>query len=210
MVLGIQGMSCLGCAWLVEQLTRRQSGVLFARAGLETQQLRLKWQPGAFDLGALATDLQKFGYRITSDVGASAGYGVSSLAVRFGLTLIFGLNGLLLTAAAAFGVGDEGLQPLYHLLVLLCLLLGQFIGGALFVRPAWGALQLRRLHSDLLPALCLFVLFAGTLLALLFAGPWLVTAALYFSLLPIMLAARWISQMLERRCMSQNGKQRSE
>ena len=192
----IKGMSCMGCAWLVEQLSIRRPGVRFAQVGLDSSLLSLGWQAGAFDLCALAEDLHKFGYRITGDV-PSAGYVVSPLAVRLGLTLVFSLNGLLLAFAAATGIGGESLGQLYNLLIVVCMLFTLFTGGMVFVQPGWGALQLRRLHSDVVPALLLLVLFALAMTSLFFAGPWILLASLYFIVLPAMMLARWLSGIFD-------------
>jgi Cu2+-exporting ATPase len=194
----IKGMSCMGCAWLVEQLSGRHPSVRFAKVALDSSILSLGWKPGTFDLCALAEDLQKFGYRITGDV-ASAGYAVSPLTMRLGLTLVFSLNGLLLSVAAATGIGGEGLRQLYNLLIVVCLLFTLFIGGTVFLKPAWGALQLRRLHSDMVPALLLLALFALALASLLFSGLWVVSASLYFIVLSVMILARWLSDTMKRK-----------
>lgn len=197
--LNINGMSCMGCAWLVEQLCRRQPGIRTAQVALNANCLSLCWVPGHFNLPALAGDLQKFGYQLSGEVAAAAA--VSPLMRGLGLTLVFSLNGLLLLAAAAAGVGGAGLRPLYNLLIALCLVFAQLIGGALFVSTAWGALRLRQLHSDLLPALLLLSLFTVALLLLLLPQAWLVPAAVYFSLLTVLVFARWLSELLERRKM---------
>lgn len=190
--LNIKGMSCMGCAWLVEQLCERQPGVRRAQVALDANRLSLGWEPGSFDLCALARDLQRFGYRINGDAG-TAGNRVSPLVMRLGLTLVFSLNGLLLALAAATGTGGEGLRQLYDLLLAVCLLFSLLIGGAVFLKPAWGALRLRRWHSDAVPALLVLTLFGFALGARLFPGPWLAAASLFFILLPVMILARWIS-----------------
>lgn len=192
--LQLKGMSCLGCAWLVEQLCRRQPGVLFARVGLESGRLSLKWKPGAFDLCALADDLQQFGYQITGEA-ASGASALSPLAMRFWLCLVFSVNGLLLMLAAASATGGAGLEPLYQLLVVLCLLFTFFIGGGIFLKPAWGALRLRRLHRGLWPASLLLVFLMGALFSILFAADWIGPAVIYFLLLPAMVFVRWMQQI---------------
>lgn len=192
--VSIKGMSCLGCAWLIEQLSKRHRGVRFAKVALDANLLSLEWERGDFDLCALAEDLHKFGYGMSGDV-ASAGYGLSPLAMRCGLTLVFSLNGLLLSLAAGAGIGGEGLRQLYKLLIVLCLLFALFIGGSLFLRPVWGALRLHRVHSDALPAFILLGLFALALVAVLFSAFRMLPVALYFILLPAMVLARWLSQI---------------
>lgn len=189
-VLPLKGMSCLGCVWLVEQLCRRQPGVFFARVGLETGRLSLKWQPGVFDLCALADELQAFGYQISGEA-ASPAYALSPLAMRFWLSLVFSVNGILLMLAAEADIGGVGLGPLYKLLVVLCLLFTLLIGGGVFLKTAWGALRLRRVHRDLLPASLLLAILTWTLFSMLFSTAWIWPASLYFILLPAMVFVRW-------------------
>lgn len=195
LALGVQGMTCMGCAWLIEELARRRRGVRFARVALQSNRLFLGWKPGSFDLCEFAEELHRFGYKM-SEPSASSGYTMSPLAMRLCLTLAFSLNGLLLSVAAGMGIGGEGLEYLYTLMILFCLLFAQFIGGAVFLKPAWRGLQLRRLHSDLLPAVLLFVLFITATGRLLLADAGEVAAVLYFMLLSALVFARWLSERL--------------
>lgn len=190
----VQGMSCLGCAWLVEQLVRRQNGVLSARVALDSSRLSLEWEQGRFDLCKLAEDLHTFGYRLIGD-NDSSGLNFSPLAMRLGLTLVFSFNGLLLLAAADNDIGGAGLRQFYNLLIIVCLFFSQLIGGTLFLKPAWRGLMLRRLHSDALPALALFVLFLLALPSLFDSSSRMLPASIYFFFLPTMVFARWLSEV---------------
>lgn len=191
--LRVGGLSCMGCAWLIEQVARRQKGVVSAKVALNSNRLSLAWRRDSFDLPALAHDLHRFGYKISGDA-ASGRYKLSPLSLRLGLTLVFSLNALFLLAASRAGIGGAGLQQLYDLLIIICLFFAQLIGGSLFVRPAWRGLLLRRLHSDLLPALILLLFFCLALASLLFRQAWMVPALLYFLLLPSLVFARWLSE----------------
>lgn len=199
--LKIKGMSCMGCAWLIEQLAKRHKGVLFARVGLSTSCLSLGWKRGDFDLYNFAHELHNFGYRITGDV-ASAGYAVSPLAMRFGLTLIFSLNGLLLTVASSVGLGSAQLHQIYVLLIAACLLFSMLIGGSLFLRRVWRGLLLRRLHRDALPSLVLLFLFGLAFSSLFIAGNWTEYIFIFFISLPVMVLARWLSELRALRSLS--------
>jgi Cu2+-exporting ATPase len=200
--LSVRGMSCLGCAWLIEELARRQKGVCFARVALNAGRLRLEWEPGEFDLCALAGELAKFGYGISEGGRSSGGTSFSPLGIRLGLTLVFALNGLLLMLAAVAGIGGSGLQQFYDLLILACLGFTQIIGGSLFVKPAWRGLRLRRVHSDALPAFLSLGLLMGALASLFLARPPAAFAAIYFLVLPCLVFARWFSEVLLLRARS--------
>lgn len=193
LTLSIQGMSCMGCAWLVEQVSGHPRGVLFAKVALDSSLLSLRWERDAFDLCELAEDLQRFGYRITDDV-ASAGYTPSPLITRLGLTSVFSLNGLLVSAVSGLGVGGEGLRHFYNVLSVVCLFFALFVGGTLFLKPAWGALRFHRWHSDAAPALLLLALFALALGSQFSSDPWSVPTFLFFALLPVLVLARWLAE----------------
>ena len=45
----VDGMSCLGCVWLVERIAKAESGVVSARVSLQENRLVLGWRPGSFD-----------------------------------------------------------------------------------------------------------------------------------------------------------------
>ena len=195
-VLRIQGMSCMGCAWLIEQLCQRHRGLVLARVALDASLLRLRWQlSGSFDLTELAEELHQFGYRIMGDA-ATAGPRVSPLALRMVLSLVFSFNGWLLVLAAGAGLGGVAVGPLYDILIVVCLFFSCFIGGSVFFKPAWGAAQLSRWHSDAGPALLLIASLLAALISLLFTGFGPLWAALYFSLLPALVFARWVTQNL--------------
>jgi Cu2+-exporting ATPase len=191
--LAVQGMTCLGCSWLIEQLAQRQKGVLHARVALNSNLLRLEWKRGDFDLYKLAEVLQSFGYKIN---GSRAGYSISPLFMRLGLAVVFSLNGLLLHAAASAGFGGGKLDQLYKLLILICLIFSQIIGGSLYLKPAWRGLLMRRFHSDILPAFLLLALFTLALASLLLSDAWMPISFVYFLLLPSLVFARWLSEVL--------------
>lgn len=192
-LLKVRGMSCLGCAWLVEQVARRRNGVLSARVALDSNRLSLVWERGDFDLYALAEELLEFGYRIDGDA-ASNRYQLSPLSLRFGLTLVFSFNGLFLIAASEANLGGAGLQQLYDLLIIICLFFSILIGGALFVKPAWRGLLLGRIQSDALPALALLLVFSLALGSVLLRENFLQSLLIYFLLLPALVGARWLSE----------------
>lgn len=196
--LGVHGMSCAACAWLIEQLARRQAGVVYVRVTLESNNLQLRWEGPDFDLRRLAQELQKFGYRITGELGLSAAR-FSPMAVRCGLTALFSLNGLLLGAALKFGVAGADLDLLLKMLIVACLYFSLQIGGMVFLRPAWGALSMGRLHRDLPIAAIFVVLFILSIVSLfLLRNLWFINI-LYFTLLGSAVAARWF---LEGRAMT--------
>lgn len=191
LTLGVHGMSCMACAWLVEQLAGRQAGVVFVKVAPDSNRFHLRWERPHFDLYGLALELRKFGYRITGEVEA-AGPGLSPLAIRSGLTAVFSLNGVFLVIASKLGVGGADLQLLLKLLIAACLFFSLQIGGTVFLKPVRGALSLGRLHKDLPVALAILLLFVLSLGSLFYADGLLLFNILYFLLLVSSVSARWL------------------
>ncbi|MGB1128319.1 MAG: heavy metal translocating P-type ATPase metal-binding domain-containing protein [Opitutales bacterium] len=190
-VVGVQGMSCMGCVWLIEQLAKRASGVVHAKVALDSNQLSLEWKAGHFDLVDLAREMQRFGYRMTATV---SGFMLPSLTIRLLLTLLFSFNGLLLTFADLSGVGAPYMGQFYMLLTVACMVFALLTGGTLFLVPAWRGLQFRRIHSDLLPSLAMLVPAVWACYAFYVDAITNYAALLFFVMLPVMVFARWLAQ----------------
>lgn len=195
--LYLSGMTCRGCAWLVERLLGRAPGVRRARVSLTSGRLELCWDTG-FDIIAAQNLLADYGYALS--LSALPGLSLSPLALRLVLCGLFAANGGLLSLLANYGVGGGELDGLYALLLLANGLLQQLVGVGVFLRPAWDALRLRRWHSDMIPA---GLLSGGFLVALIGLpggggswGPWML---LFLVLVPVFLLARLIADRVALR-----------
>lgn len=191
--LYLSGMTCRGCAWLIERIAARFPGVRAARVSLTSGRLELLWSD-EFEIGSFQLELARFGYRL-SDV-SFGGLTLSPLTVRTFLSAVFAANAVVMFGLSAFAVGGESLRGLYPLLTMLNILLIFLLGSTVFLRPAWDALRLRHWHSDFFPAL---LHLAGFFLAcldclILRSAP---VFALSFALaVPAFLAARlWADQI---------------
>ncbi|MDP4643609.1 MAG: heavy metal translocating P-type ATPase metal-binding domain-containing protein [Opitutales bacterium] len=191
--LSIQGMSCMGCAWLVERLARGQLGVTSARVQLESNTVLIAWVPGAFSLLGLVHEWQRFGYTAKS-YEATARAQLSPLAWRTVLCGLFAANGLFLGALPAIGFEVGTFENLFHLLSLLIVLLSAIVGASFFVMPAYQSLRVKRVHYDTLTALGLMLGLLATVLGLGEMPQW-VFSVLVFTLL----GARWWHRDLWRR-----------
>lgn len=142
----VEGMSCMGCVWLIQKLADRRAGVLEVRVSLTENTLAVKWEPGSFELGRLAGELLRFGYRLNPEVRAVEPVrSLSALAVRTLLVLIFTGNAGLLAALNP----PPAIVPLFHLLSFVCFVFSVIIGATPFFFSVVRAAQIRRWHSDL-------------------------------------------------------------
>ena len=146
----VSGMSCMGCVWLIQRLAERQPGSTQAQASLTRQTLALSWLPGQFDLGSLAEELLRFGYRLDAKpLAADDRPRLSPLALRTLLTLVFTGNAFLLAAYSQVVPA----AALADLLSLACLCFTVLLGAAPFFQSVYRAAQIHRWHSDLVPTL---------------------------------------------------------
>ena len=185
----VEGMSCMGCAWLIERLCANQPGLLPAEASLSTYSLRLQWRGSEFDLAALASELLRFGYRLDAKpVNEFEAARVSPLALRLILTALFAGNALLLAAYQGLVASGDGIESLVGLLSLGCLSFSLILGGAPFFMSGYRAAQIRRWHSDWLAValIGLFGLFAFSL-GLIYG------AALTSWFVLLLIFARWLA-----------------
>ncbi len=191
LTLDVQGLSCVGCVWLVEKLFARHPGALGAGVDPTLGRAVLRWTPGACDLPGFARELQRFGY-VLGPVGVGKTSEASGLTVRLGLCAAFAMNNMLFTLPVYLGMGDDfALANLFQLIVIGCATLSLAVGGGYFMARAWQGLAARSLHLDLPIAIGLLAAYLGSLAGWLFGQK----SLLYFDFVSVftflMLLGRW-------------------
>lgn len=152
LTLRVDGMSCLGCVWLVERISRAMPGVQHARVSLQENRLALKWHGAGFDLPSLATRLHAFGYAL-SDASSGLVAQWSLLTWRVLLSAVFAVNAVLLAIPNWFSDDLSPYANIFALLSLLFVALSFTVGGSHFAIPVLRSWRLRLLHYDSLPVL---------------------------------------------------------
>lgn len=190
--LAIDGISCVGCVWMIETLFERQAGALRARVAANSGKVFLQWEPGACDLAGFARELHRFGYDLAQASSAGAGEH-RALLTTLGLCGAFALNGMAFSLPGYLGMAsDYFLAPLLLLLTALAATFALLVGGSYFIRRALQGLQQRVLHIDLPIALGIVLAYGGSL-----AGWFLnVEALVYFDFVTVftflMLGGRYL------------------
>lgn len=191
--LDLQGLSCLGCAWLVERLFSRLPGALSIHVDPILGQLELRGQPGVFDAVAFARNLQSFGYLVgPPGEGAPAS---RSLKVRLGLCAALTMNTMLFTLPRYLGMeASFEFAPLFERLSVVLATLSFLIGGSYFFVRSLRSLREGILHIDLPISIGLVAAYAGSLVAWQRGA----TGFLYFDFVStftfLMLVGRWLQQ----------------
>jgi Cu2+-exporting ATPase len=195
-VFKAEGMSCMGCAWLIERLASNRPGMLSAECRLSAHAVRLKWRAREFDLPAFATELWRFGYRLEAQpIRMQDTPRLSPLALRCLLSAVFTGNALLL---AAYEQLIEA-APLAGLLSLVCLVFTLMLGAAPFFLAAYRAWRIRRWHSDCIPVFALVGASALAVSGVVSGATGLSTAVFLLSLLVcVLISVRLLVSYLGR------------
>jgi Cu2+-exporting ATPase len=189
----LEGMSCVGCVWLVEKIYDKYDGTLEASAHPATGLLRLKWSAGETDLKSFADEIASYGYMLSPKRTGTSRSESRELAVKLGLCAAFAMNAMVFTLPVYLGMpADFAFAGIFKLVTFLSATLAMLVGGSYFIKRAWNAARSRTPHIDLPIALGIVCAFAGSLIGWALG----VDGLLYFDFVAIfiflMLAGRYL------------------
>jgi P-type Cu2+ transporter len=188
----LDGISCIGCVWLVEKIFLRQPGALEAAAHPATGRVHLCWQSGNMDLPAFARELVSFGYTLAPRRSGNSASEAGQLGARLGLCGAFTLNAMGFTLPSYLGMPQNfAFAGLFQLVGLLTATLAMLVGGSYFITRAWQAARMKSLHIDLPIALGLIIAYAGSLAGWAFEIHGLVYFDFVCTFVFLMLAGRY-------------------
>jgi len=160
----LEGLSCVGCVWLVENVYRRHHGALEASAHPATGLLRLRWLSRETDLAAFADEPASFGYTLTPKKSGSSGGEMRQLGGKLGLCAAFAMNAMVFTLPRYVGMPEDfGFAGIFQLITFLSATLAMLVGGSHFIKRAWLSTKAGVPHIDLPIALGVSFAFAGSL-----------------------------------------------
>ncbi|MDI1336589.1 MAG: heavy metal translocating P-type ATPase metal-binding domain-containing protein [Lacunisphaera sp.] len=211
LTLEVQGISCAGCVWLIEQLFDRQKGALHIETDAQLGRMHLRWTRGVFDAPAFARTLQSFNYLVGPPGAEPAVPESQRLVRRVGLCAAFSMNVMLFTLPAYFGM--EATFPyarLFGTLSLLFATLSLLTGGAYFLGRAGSALRVGAMHIDLPIALGIVGAYLGSLYGWLSGREQFVYFDFVAAFILLMLVGRWAQvtavERNRRRLLSVQGR----
>jgi Cu2+-exporting ATPase len=199
--LSVQGLSCIGCVWLVERVFSRQPGALRVQVDVLHGDVRLEWQAGEFDATAFARELQGFGYLLGTPLDhREQKRERSGLERRMGACGAFAMNAMAFSLPAYFGMpADFPFASWFGLIAAASATLALLVGGSYFVERAWKSLRAGVLHIDTPIALGILAAYAGSLLGWALK----IDGLLYFDFVAmfifLMLTGRWAQQSAVER-----------
>ncbi len=192
LTLGLQGISCAGCVWLIERLFMQQAGAREIFADAQHGRLRLRWLPGVFSAVEFARKLQAFGYLVGPSGSDEEPAESRALVRRIGLCAAFAMNVMLFTLPVYFGMAHTfAYAPLFGLLSLIFGTLSLLVGGSYFLGRAIRSLQAGVLHIDLPIALGIADAYTGSLYGWLAGRERFVYFDFVSTFILLMLIGRW-------------------
>jgi Cu2+-exporting ATPase len=160
----MEGISCVGCVWLIEKIFLKYEGAIEAAAHPATGQLQLKWVSGKTDLCGFTNEIAGFGYMLLKHRGSGKKSETRELGVKLGLCAAFMLNAMVFTLPSYVGMpADFAFAGIFKLVTFLSATLSMMVGGSYFINRAWHAVRARTIHIDLPIALGISFAFAGSI-----------------------------------------------
>jgi Cu2+-exporting ATPase len=193
----LEGISCIGCVWLVEAIFQRQNGSVRIRIDPRASAIEIHWQREHFNIAAFAQELQQIGYRLSLySEDPTAKSGSRQITQRLGLCGFFLMNTMLFTLPAYLGMGGEFfLAPLFQLLGAAFATFSLIIGGGYFIQRAWQAARNRVLHIDLPIAAGLLTGYTGSLIGWATGYIHLIYFDFVATFVFLMLLGRWLQEV---------------
>ncbi len=191
--LTIEGISCIGCVWLIEKLFSQLKGAKQCRIDVQHGEIEFSWASGGFDVVAFAEKLHGFGYTLSPKREQRCSE-TRKITWRLALCGAFSLNGMLYTLPTYLGMESAFQFSGYFLwLSATFATLSMLIGGSYFIRKAANAAVRKIVHMDLPIAIGLTVAYGASCYAFITGGN---SSLLYFDFIStfvfLMLCGKWL------------------
>jgi Cu2+-exporting ATPase len=155
----VEGMTCAGCAWLIEHLFQREEGAGIINVSTAGRFMDLSWEAGGFSLEAFLEVLGRHGYR-TRIFRAGGVQDWSPFTWRLLISTLFAINASFMSwLSHSSNLGDGSTVELFNLLHLAFYGMNLLVAGSYFLVPAMNALSQAKISRDwwiLIPIALLF------------------------------------------------------
>lgn len=150
----IEGMWCVACSWLIEQLLRKMDGIVSASIYFFSDIARIKYMPHRIQPKQITEGISRLGYRASPVEDGSGSVESRNFMVRLGISAILSMNIMMISFALYFGfleeIGQEAVYFSYPLWVLATPVVF-WCGWPILRRAFWGV-RYRTATMDLLVA----------------------------------------------------------
>ena len=197
--MDIQGVSCVGCVWLIDAAFQQTPGAGRAIVDPTRGTATLSWFAGQFDLPAFVQRLAQFGYRLGPHTEGERTASASGL--KLGLCGGLAMNAMAFTLPRYVGMGsDFALSNVFELVTAFSATLSLMTGGGYFIQRAWTAIKLRRLHLDVPIAIGIVAAWLGSVIGWYMQTPGL----LYFDFVAVFIFLMLLGRRLQEVSVSKN------
>ncbi len=203
--LGVDGVHCGACVWLLERLPRVIHGLVSSRVNLAQQTIELDWVPDQVSLSQIASSAARIGYRLRPGRGAADREARRAVdrawLVRIAVAGAIAGN-IMGISFALYGGMFTGMDPVHRAFLrwtsFALTVVALAWPGRVFLRGAWTALRARTTHMDQPVSLGLLVGTVAGLYATLTGGAetWFEAVSM---LILLLLAGRWLQHRSQRR-----------
>jgi Cu2+-exporting ATPase len=197
-VLDMQGLHCVGCVWLIQELFGRAPGHQDVVVNPTLGRVDMIVRP-EFDVRAFVASVERFGYLFGPPIKGGAAPS-RDLLWRLGVCAAIAMNSMIFSIPIYAGL-EHG--PVFRLFTALNLGLGSLavaVGGVVFFRSAWRALAQRILHLDLPIALGIALAFAGSVHSYLVRR----SQGAYFDTVDVFITLMLLGRFLQERAIERN------
>ncbi|MBL9118022.1 MAG: heavy metal translocating P-type ATPase metal-binding domain-containing protein [Verrucomicrobiaceae bacterium] len=191
--VSVQGLSCMACIWLIENLFTRAGGARI-NADIARGEITFYMGESPVDMIAFARQLQQFGY-LLGPARADGSDPASDLARRAGTCGAFAMNAMAFSLPAYFGMPpDFRFAPWFDLIAAGSATMALLVGGSYFASRSIQSLRGGVISIDTPITLGIFAAYIGSI------GGWMagVSGLKYFDFVAmfifLMLGGRWLQQ----------------
>ncbi len=152
----IEGMWCVACSWLIEQLLRKMDGVLSAGIFFFSDIARIKYMPHLIQPETIMGSISRLGYRASPIESAPDSGQSRKLVVRLGISAILSMNIMMISFALWAGffeqIGTEGAALFSYTLWVIASPVVFYSGWPILQRAFWSIRHLTPTMDTLIAA----------------------------------------------------------
>lgn len=201
LTLSVEGVTCVGCVWLMETLFMKMPGAVRAVANPTRGTLLLEWIPQQCDVQKFLEQIHQYGYRTAPYTSQSKNKDFREIMIRMGLCAAFMLNTMAFMLPFYFGMKqDAPYADLFLLIAFFSATLSMLVGASWFIKKAYYALKMGQLHMDAPISLGLLLAYAGSLFG------WLThhLDLIYFDFVSTFVFLMLLGRMVQNRAVEKN------
>lgn len=167
----IEGLRCSACSWLIDQVLRRNAGVLDVSVNAATGRASVTWDNSQLTLADLMRTIAQLGYvphPLTDETVARAlrderRAGLKRLAVSgFGMMQVMMFAVAVYSAEIANEVMEPAMLSYFRIVSLLVATPVMFYAGAPILLGAWSSLRSRSIGMDVPVSIALLLAYAAS------------------------------------------------